>query len=621
MRLLLTTIFVFSIYVPIASGAPFTSYPASGTTVYKSATAFAHAAPDFTKTNFNSIPLTDGTPPETYSSFSSLPVGDATFTGIGPVDVAPADYYARSSGILYPEKFLVPSIVSNGHILNVGLTGTQHAVAIDFGSLDPGVSSSITLSDGTRVTDKVTANPGSTEFLGFTSSNPITSLHLAVGSGGSAGVYILKDITTSGATPPRVLPTKEASTVNFPDFPLAKTNSETVAPTYNLVTQVGGWSRGGSGGNYLDKNHTGGGYYSIDIEPTKKANVVAAKSGIVILVDRNYQAQGDKGPVVEIYNGNGYITDYREFTKNPTVKVGDYVHAGQKIGVYEPNNTNGLVDPGSYTALHFQVKYIPALAQCPKVPNPTCTPVAPIKQNLNHIINDAYPGKGPHKGGIGFSTDSAPLRRVTLAGKPLASPTYKFDGNHNKNYSIRPQQKVIRTHDNSQDKNLTLSFSGFDATNAITDDSTAELIEHSPAYLWEPQLTLPSGTKYMSFDYNWKNPGDGDYLSVFLGKTSIFSSVGLDFSGTDFVNSGPISMSAFAGTTNQFLFWLNSVGSPNADIMIKNVTFYGSDASSVPEPGSLLLLSTALLFFGVVGWSCKRRSIRTTPSRTQPSGD
>lgn len=607
MRLLLTMIFVFSLYVPIARGAPFASYPASGTTVYTSATAFAHAAPDFTKTNFNSIPLTAGTPPETYSSFSSLPVGDATFTGIGPVDVAPAAYYERSSGILYPENFLVPSVVSNGHVLNVGLAGTQHAVAIDFGSLDPGVSSSITLSDGTRVADKMTANPGSTEFLGFTSSNPITSLHLDVGDGGSAGVYILKDITTSGATPPRTLPTKEASPVNFPDFPLAKTSGENAAPMYNLVTQVGGWSRGGSGGNYLDKNHTGGGYYSIDIEPTNKANVVAAKSGIVILVDRNYQDQNDKGPVVEIYNGDGYVTDYREFTKNPTVKVGDYVHAGQKIGVYEPNNTNGLVDPGSYTALHFQVKYIPALAQCPSVPNPTCAPVAPIRSNLNRIIKDAYPRTGPHRGGIGFSTDSAPLRRVRLAGQPLAGPTYQFDGSPNNHYSNRPQQKVIRTRYNSQDKKLSLSFFGFDATNAVTDDSTAELIEHSPAYLWEPQLSLPSGTKYMSFDYDWKNPGDGDYLSVFYGNTSIFSSLGLDFPGTGFVNSGPISMSAFAGTTNQFLFWLNSVGTPNADIMIKNVTFYGSDASSVPEPGSLLLLGTALLVFGVLGWSCKRR--------------
>jgi hypothetical protein len=120
----------------------------------------------------------------------------------------------------------------------------------------------------------------------------------------------------------------------------------------------------------------------------------------------------------------------------------------------------------------------------------------------------------------------------------------------------------------------------------------------------------------MSFDYLWPNPGDGDYLTVFFGNTLLFSSLGLDFASADFVSSGLIGIGEFASMTDQLLFWLNSVGDPNAEVDIRDLTFYSSSATAVPEPSSIALLVSAvglyLLFSGLAndrGTSRGRRMI------------
>ena len=109
------------------------------------------------------------------------------------------------------------------------------------------------------------------------------------------------------------------------------------------------------------------------------------------------------------------------------------------------------------------------------------------------------------------------------------------------------------------------------------------------------------------FDYFWAHPGDGDYLTVFFGNNLLFPSLGLDFSGTEFKNSGLIYLALFAGQTDQLLFWLNSVGDPNAEIDIRDLTFHVSTTFETPLPGALPLFATGLGALGLLGWRRKRK--------------
>jgi len=127
---------------------------------------------------------------------------------------------------------------------------------------------------------------------------------------------------------------------------------------------------------------------------------------------------------------------------------------------------------------------------------------------------------------------------------------------------------------------------------------TVKCSEGSPAYLWLPEFTPRAEDQYISFDFQWENNGDGDWLTLHLGDHELFSFSGTTPDGSEFLNSGLIPISQLFGETGQLLFTLNSVGDPNAIINIRNVQFFG--IAAVPEPSSIILLAVGFLsLFGI----------------------
>ncbi len=178
--------------VGVAQASPVVTTPTPGVTVYTSAAAFASATSGPSTIGFQGII----TPPATYAIFTTLSNDGVTFRDGDRsvyVNVTAADYYAPIFS--YPADFLVDS--ANGdssNTLNITFASSQTAVGLDFGSLLSGAAT-LTASTGTVVSDSAPPSAGSTEFIGFVSSAPITSLALTI----TGGDYILEDVVL--ATP------------------------------------------------------------------------------------------------------------------------------------------------------------------------------------------------------------------------------------------------------------------------------------------------------------------------------------------------------------------------------------------------------------------------------------
>lgn len=141
-----------------------------------------------------------------------------------------------------------------------------------------------------------------------------------------------------------------------------------------------------------------------------------------------------------------------------------------------------------------------------------------------------------------------------------------------------------------------LAWLRFNCTAQLTGGETC--VEGSPAYLWIDALTIPIDGTYLTFDFNWLSPGDGDWLSLNFGDELLFNFSGSSANANEWMNSGLIPLAGLGGMTDQLLFTLNSVGESNAAFSIRSLRFLR--ANSVPEPESLLLV---LIGLGLLGWS------------------
>jgi len=161
-----------------AQATPVVTVPMVGTTVYTSKAAFAAALGGVTTIGFNGIIQA----PDTYVSTFSLTKGKLTFTNRDPavaIDVTKNNYYG--AGATYPGDFLIDAANSGtNNTLDIQIAGGIGAIGIDFGAGSSGAQSRVIISNGTQVVDTSTAPLGSTEFLGFVSSDPITSLSLTL---------------------------------------------------------------------------------------------------------------------------------------------------------------------------------------------------------------------------------------------------------------------------------------------------------------------------------------------------------------------------------------------------------------------------------------------------------
>jgi hypothetical protein len=113
---------------------------------------------------------------------------------------------------------------------------------------------------------------------------------------------------------------------------------------------------------------------------------------------------------------------------------------------------------------------------------------------------------------------------------------------------------------------------------------------------------------FLSFEFDFTNIGDGDYLSVFFDNELLFNFLGTAFSGTEFLDSGLIPISQLAGQDGTLWFILNGVGEPDAEVQLRALTIWTLEASRVPGPTSMEMMITGLMVIGLgLGRSWSRR--------------
>jgi len=152
----------------LAAGQP-------NTTAFSNPTAFGGAATNITSIGFNGI--LNGA---SFQSFNPLVVAGISFSTPLPgtfVDLTTASFYSTTTP--YPADFIVDS--SNGNPTNqlvITLPNATRAVGLDFGALGfHGASTgNITLSNGFVLPLSSLTTVGQTQFAGFVSASPITSL-------------------------------------------------------------------------------------------------------------------------------------------------------------------------------------------------------------------------------------------------------------------------------------------------------------------------------------------------------------------------------------------------------------------------------------------------------------
>lgn len=462
-------------------------------------------------------------------------------------------------------------VINNTNVRLLGFSGTGGAVA----NYSLGTQSSGMAHIGPYLSNFLTSEQTAT-FSGFNASFDVQSIAVSPQFYPSIWVQAFGRATLQNDTTLPILPPAPKSTAFT--MPLSGTSSAKLTTQAGGVSSVSGYVDCGGGissSGYFDCFHQPNkAYYAIDMT-SENASVVAAMAGRIVSVNGNSLA-GLSGtaltmaqkcsnasyPCIVIDHGNGFYTEYREFTS-----IANNSKTGLPFKIGDPVNADAILGTLSGGHLHFQVMT---------------------------FINGAFDSK---------STNSS-LAGVTVGGKLITD--YKLGGS----FQVEPSGNsyVVTGHPLStiiygQSKSTAASFSNNFTLNSTVSDSSATMTEGSPAYIWN-DWTVPLDATFLSFDFRWLNVGDGDYLTLSFGDNILFNFLGTDFVGNDFENSGLIWIGEFAGQSGQLLFALNSVGERNAVISLGNLTVYTQ--SEVPEPGTLALVLLALGASGVARRPARR---------------
>lgn len=106
--------------------------------------------------------------------------------------------------------------------------------------------------------------------------------------------------------------------------------------------------------------------------------------------------------------------------------------------------------------------------------------------------------------------------------------------------------------------------------------------QSSPFIVFE--VDIPSTADYVSFEYNFVDVGDGDYVAVYLDDTPIWILAGSSVvqSGV-FFDSGPIPLSGFTGN-RRLTIALYGVNDPNALFEIRNFRVFNAPSFTEGDP-------------------------------------
>jgi hypothetical protein len=193
----------------------FTTYQGitQGTSVSTNSTAFNGSANGLTPLGFNGIRPAG----QDFAAFNPLVVSGVNFSTSGAnVNVTRSDFYGPAPNA-YPSDFIVDSANTNSsNAVTIILPQATTALGIDYGGLGPGfqtvndtgpITGSISLSNGFVLPLNTLPTVGQTQFSGFVSSTPFTSLTYALNNDS----WVVTDILLAKANV--TLPT---ATLNVP---------------------------------------------------------------------------------------------------------------------------------------------------------------------------------------------------------------------------------------------------------------------------------------------------------------------------------------------------------------------------------------------------------------------
>jgi hypothetical protein len=209
----------------------------AATTDYTSAAAFGAATSNVSTVGFNGI-LPSGVNYGPFSPLNEYGIIFSTPTPNTSVDVVASGYY---SPISYPADFIVNSAnPSADNTLVITLSTPTHAIGLNYGGLFGSGSNTITLSNGHVYTQASTPAAGKTQFVGFVSVDPITSLTLTT----SGNSWVALNLLIGSPLPPTTTlssslnPSIAGQAVMF--TAAVKPASGTVVPTGSVVFLDGG---------------------------------------------------------------------------------------------------------------------------------------------------------------------------------------------------------------------------------------------------------------------------------------------------------------------------------------------------------------------------------------------
>ncbi len=163
------------------------------TTTFMNLAAYTAATSNTTLIGFNGI-LPAGT---TYQDFNPLTVSGVNFatpTSGAKVNVTAANYYSPHN---YSAAFIVDANSSVTGTLNITLPSPTYALALDYGQLFGGGTGSIKLSNGFVFNAPSPPTVGNTAFIGFVSTDAITSVSYTV----TGDYWVLLDLRLSSPAP------------------------------------------------------------------------------------------------------------------------------------------------------------------------------------------------------------------------------------------------------------------------------------------------------------------------------------------------------------------------------------------------------------------------------------
>lgn len=209
----------FAFAVLVVLGAAGAEGATAGTTTYTTAAAFDAATQGLISGDFTNILTCSPTPcDQGFAPLDAASVGGpANLQGVtfsnpapGSVNVNSANFYDPAT----PPDLTVPYLVNafdptaSDNVVTITLPAPETAFALDFGTLFNPVDITFTLSNGFMITVPPLSTNFATQFLGFVSSTPITTITLDApnpvpGSPDDpstvVGSWVIKDFTYGSA--------------------------------------------------------------------------------------------------------------------------------------------------------------------------------------------------------------------------------------------------------------------------------------------------------------------------------------------------------------------------------------------------------------------------------------